>query len=204
MASEQPLSRLRYWARRFECPVDEDAGYHNTVWCNRDLIPIPPDRRTWDWTGFAGYWVITGINTTAWTFGSSLLSLGLSVPQAMGVSVGCSLLTAIIAVVAGWAGSHQHLGFTVMCRSSWGMRGGFWPVLNRIMTAIIWLGIQMYWGGQAVKIILGALIGPKVRSSAHDELISLHQNKIMESRTLTCVAHAVGALEEHVAYERQR
>jgi NCS1 family nucleobase:cation symporter-1 len=156
---------FRYWAKRFECPVDEDAGYHNTFWCNRDLIPIPSDRRTWDWTGYAGYWVITGINTTAWTFGSSLLSLGLSVPQAMGVSVGCSLLVAIIAVIAGWAGSHQHLGFTVMCRSSWGIRGGFWPVLNRIMTAIIWLGIQMYWGGQAIKIILGALIGPKVRDA---------------------------------------
>jgi len=41
------------------------------------------------------------------------------------------------------------------------MRGGFWPVLNRIMTAVIWLGIQMYWGGQAIKIILGAVIGPK-------------------------------------------
>jgi nucleobase:cation symporter-1, NCS1 family len=41
------------------------------------------------------------------------------------------------------------------------MRGGFWPVLNRIVTAIIWLGIQMYWGGQAIKIILGALIGHK-------------------------------------------
>ncbi|KAK4964898.1 hypothetical protein LTR28_003568, partial [Elasticomyces elasticus] len=45
--------------------------------------------------------------------------------------------------------------------SSWGMRGGFWPVLNRIVTAIVWLGIQMYWGGQAIKIILGAVIGPK-------------------------------------------
>lgn len=79
----------------------------------------------------------------------------------MGVVVGVSLISALIAVIAGWPGSHQHLGFTVLCRASWGMRGGFWPVLNRIMTAIIWLGIQMYWGGQAVKIILGALIGPK-------------------------------------------
>ena len=47
--------------------------------------------------------------------------------------------------------------------SSWGMRGGFWPVLNRIMTSIIWLGIQMYWGGQSIKIILNAVIGRKFR-----------------------------------------
>lgn len=53
-------SRASYWAKRLECPVDEDANYRNTFWCNRDLIPIPEDRRTWTWQGFAGYWVICG------------------------------------------------------------------------------------------------------------------------------------------------
>lgn len=38
------------------------------------------------------------------------------------------------------------------------MRGGSWPVLNRIVTAIIWLGIQMYWGGQSIKIIFNPII----------------------------------------------
>ncbi|KAI5365247.1 Putative purine-cytosine permease [Septoria linicola] len=75
--------------------------------------------------------------------------------------VGVALISAIIAVLAGWPGSHQYLGFTVLCRASWGMRGGFWPVLNRIVTAVVWLGIQMYRGGQAMKIILGALVGEK-------------------------------------------
>lgn len=64
------------------------------------------------------------INTTAWTAGSSLLSLGLSVPQAMGCVTGVACITAIVAVLAGWAGSHSHLGFTVLCRAEWGMRGG--------------------------------------------------------------------------------
>ncbi|KAF2769732.1 NCS1 nucleoside transporter family protein [Teratosphaeria nubilosa] len=159
MVKDQTVEKTRYWAKRFECPIDEDAGYHNTFWCNRDLIPVPPDRRTWTWQGYAGYWVIAGINTSAWTAGSSLISLGLSVPQSMDVVVGVSLLVALISVIAGWPGSHQYLGFTVLCRASWGMRGAFWPVLNRIMTAIIWLGIHMYWGGQAINIILGAIIG---------------------------------------------
>jgi hypothetical protein len=57
-----------------------------------------------------------GINTTAWTSGSSLLSLGLSVPQAMGVVVGASLISSIIAVITGWMGSHHYLGFTVLSR----------------------------------------------------------------------------------------
>ncbi|KAK6856717.1 hypothetical protein PG995_006904 [Apiospora arundinis] len=143
-------SRKSRWVTKLECPVDDDANYRNTFWCNRDLIPIPEDRRTWTWQGFAGYWVITGINTTAWTAGSSLLSLGLSAPQAIGCVVGVALIEVLVAVLAGWPGNHLHLGFTVLSRAAWGMRGGFWPVLNRIMTGCVWMGIEAYWGGQDV------------------------------------------------------
>ncbi|KAK8073622.1 hypothetical protein PG994_004521 [Apiospora phragmitis] len=159
MEQQKIRSRVSRWAKRLECPVDEDANYRNTFWCNRDLIPIPEDRRTWTWQGFAGYWVICGINTSAWTAGASLLALGLSATQAIGCVVGVALIAALVAVLAGWPGSHLYLGFTVLSRASWGMRGGFWPVLNRIMTACVWMGIQTYWGGQAVKIILRAIIG---------------------------------------------
>lgn len=40
--------------------MDENANYTNTLWCNRDLIPIPSERRTWTWQGYAGYWIIAG------------------------------------------------------------------------------------------------------------------------------------------------
>ncbi|EME78382.1 uncharacterized protein MYCFIDRAFT_58476 [Pseudocercospora fijiensis CIRAD86] len=157
--SPETKARARYWSKRLECPVDENAEYHNTYWCNRDLIPIPDDRRTWTWQGYFGYWVICGVNTTAWSVAASLHSLGLSVPQAMGVITGVAIISGMIAVLAGWPGSHQYIGFTVLSRGSWGMRGGFWPVLNRIVTAIVWNGIQLYWGGQSVKIMLGGIIG---------------------------------------------
>lgn len=157
MAHKTVLPTVQHWAAKLECPVDEDADYENTTWCNRDLIPIPEDRRTWIWQGYAGYWIMTGVNTSAWTFGSTLLSLGLSVKQAMGVVVGGSLISAFLAVVAGWMGSHQYLGFTVLSRSSWGMKGAYWPVLNRVVTACIWMGIQLYWGGQAARLIIGAI-----------------------------------------------
>ncbi|KAF7510903.1 hypothetical protein GJ744_005733 [Endocarpon pusillum] len=166
MAKEAHITS-QSWSRRLQCEVDKDANYQNTYWCNRDLIPIPRDRRTWTWQGFAGYWVIGGINTTAWTIGSTLLALGLSVGQAMGMVVCAAVVIAFLAVGAGWMGSHQHLGFTVVSRSSWGMRGAFWPVLNRVVVGCIWMGIQMFWGGQAVRIVLGALIGPKFVNMAN-------------------------------------
>ncbi|KAL1303023.1 hypothetical protein AAFC00_003336 [Neodothiora populina] len=182
MLTEKTKPKVEYWAKRLECPIDEDAGYHNTFWCNRDLIPIPENRRTWTWQGYAGYWVISGVNTTAWTAGSTLLSLGLSVPQAIGCVVGVALISALIAVLAGWPGSRLYLGFTVLSRSSWGMRGGFWPVLNRIMTSIIWLGIQMYWGGQSVKIILNAIIGHSFRDLKN----TLPESTNVDTASLIC------------------
>ncbi|KAL8960260.1 MAG: hypothetical protein Q9193_003003 [Seirophora villosa] len=156
-----PTSTGRFWAKRIQCPVDNEAGYENTHWCNRDLIPIPSKRRTWSWQGYVGYWVVAGINTTSWTVGSTLLALGLSVGQAMAmVIVGCVII-GVLAVLCGWLGSHHHVGFTVASRSAWGLRGAFWPVLNRVMTGCVWMGVQMYWGGLAVRLVLNAIIGPR-------------------------------------------
>jgi nucleobase:cation symporter-1, NCS1 family len=109
MVSQETKFRARYWAKRLECPVDENAEYRNTFWCNRDLIPIPEERRTWNWQGFFGYWVICGVNTTAWTSASSLHVLGLSAPQAMGLMAGVGVISALIAVLAGWPGGWKNL-----------------------------------------------------------------------------------------------
>lgn len=42
-----------------------------------------------------------GANNSAWTAGATLLSLGLSVKQSMGVIVGSSFIISILAVIAG-------------------------------------------------------------------------------------------------------
>jgi len=41
------------WKERLECPVDSDGGYVNDRWTNRDLIPIPVERRTYKIWSFA-------------------------------------------------------------------------------------------------------------------------------------------------------
>ncbi|OAL64937.1 hypothetical protein A7C99_3416 [Trichophyton rubrum] len=92
------------WAsfkRKLAVPIDEDPLYENTVWCNRDLIPIPLDRRTWGVWGYAG---------------STLLAFGLSPQQAIGcVAVG-GIFTGILAVACGWMGERHHIGFPVASR----------------------------------------------------------------------------------------
>lgn len=84
------------WKERLECPVDPDGGYVNDRWTNRDLIPIPPERRTYKVWSFAVsrtsrlptehsdthspqvYWFVSGACISAYTTGSSLLAYGAS------------------------------------------------------------------------------------------------------------------------------
>lgn len=53
--------------------------------------------------------------------------------------------------VSYWLGSS--IGFTVSSRFTWGMRGGYFPVVVRAFVAIWFFGIQAYWGGQAVRVV---------------------------------------------------
>jgi NCS1 family nucleobase:cation symporter-1 len=47
----------------------------------------------------------------------------------MGVIVGASLIISMIAIVAGWMGSHDYLGFTVMSRA--------WVGISKFLRSVI-------------------------------------------------------------------
>ncbi|BFZ60594.1 hypothetical protein YB2330_001634 [Saitoella coloradoensis] len=156
-----------FWDK-FQVPKDEDAGYDNTTWCNRDLIPIPPDRRTWDVWGYFGYWTVSGSCVSAWTIGSTMLAFGLNAKQAMAcVTVG-GILTGFLAVACGWMGEVHKIGFTVSSRFSYGMRGAYFTVIIRAFIASMWFGMQAYWGGQAIKAVIGAVIPGFIHGSLND------------------------------------
>ncbi|KAL4915672.1 permease for cytosine/purines, uracil, thiamine, allantoin-domain-containing protein [Aspergillus aurantiobrunneus] len=141
----------RWWPeikQLLQCPVDEDAEYENTTWCNRDLIPIPPERRTYGVWSYFGYWTVSGSCISAWSTGSTLLSFGLSPQQAIGVVILGGFLSGLLAVFCGWMGEVHHIGFTVSSRFSWGTRGSYFPVILRTFVSCMWFGMQAFWGGK--------------------------------------------------------
>lgn len=124
--------------------------------------------------------MVTGCNISAWSIGATLLGLGLSPQHAIGVVVSCILglfkrsytynghtqvvggiITGILAVVCGWIGAKHHIGYTVSSRFSWGMYGSYFPVILRTFVGCIWFGIQAFWGGQATRVLWGAIIPGK-------------------------------------------
>lgn len=43
---------------------DENNHEQTDAWANRDLIPLPPDRRTWAIWAFFGYWSLDFMNVS--------------------------------------------------------------------------------------------------------------------------------------------
>lgn len=100
---------------------------------------------------------MSGACISAYSTGSSLLAYGLNAQQAMACVVVGALITGMLSVVSGMPGEIHHVGFTVISRMSWGLKGSYFPVCLRVFISIWWFGIQSYWGGQAVSLMLGAL-----------------------------------------------
>jgi nucleobase:cation symporter-1, NCS1 family len=38
------------------------------------------------------------------------------------------------------------------------MNGSYFPVLLRVFIGSMWLGLQAYWGGQSLRVLIGAII----------------------------------------------
>lgn len=50
--------------------------------------------------------------------------------------------------LTGRIGAIYHISFPVAVRSTFGIWGSFWPIINRVVMAVIWYGVQSYIGGE--------------------------------------------------------
>ncbi|OLN87637.1 Uracil permease 3 [Colletotrichum chlorophyti] len=138
--------------------VSRETDVATTAYMNRDTRPLPPDRRTYGPWQFVGLWVVTGsFNIGGWTTGSSLIALGLNVWQAMLTVIVGHCIVGLICVLAGGPGAKWHIGFSILQKASWGMRGALFPLVQRIMLSFIWYSTQVYWGGQCVRTFISSM-----------------------------------------------
>ncbi|KAI9283847.1 NCS1 nucleoside transporter family [Umbelopsis sp. AD052] len=127
------------------------------MWTNADLAPVPHDRRTWTAWNYVAYWIADCLNVNTWMIAGSLIATGMTWWQALiSVAVGYGIC-AVVLVLNGISGAEYHVGFPVVCRSSFGLAGSFIPVLNRVIMACVWYGVQAWIGGECVYQMLRAI-----------------------------------------------
>lgn len=147
----------------------QDSQQGKYLW-SPDLAPIEPVRRTWGWYNYMNLWIsgnlptseTNGLSTRAVLIISSPASFNVNTWQLAGSYVAGGLawwqgwlciwagyiLTGIFVSLGGRMGAVYHISFPVAIRSSFGIYGSIWPVINRIVLAIIWYSVQSWIGGQ--------------------------------------------------------
>jgi NCS1 family nucleobase:cation symporter-1 len=137
--------------KRLEVP--HESSKHISVLQNPDLEPMSPDRRNWGAFSYAGYWGV--LNLSVWTFsvGSSLLSLGLNIQQAMGALTLGNIFIVLYTCMNSYPGEIYHIGYTVCQRMVFGIYGSAFGIIIRIVLSIVYYGSQAWLGGLCFVVI---------------------------------------------------
>ncbi|KAK5065128.1 hypothetical protein LTR84_000964 [Exophiala bonariae] len=125
-----------------------------SILINEDLAPSPPSRHTWTVWSFFAYWWSESWNVSTWSVGASFIALGATIRDALLVVFFANLLSAAVIVLNGRAAARYHIGYPVISRSSFGIRGAYFVVVLRSILGIIWGGVQLYFEGQFISVCL--------------------------------------------------
>ncbi|OJJ53770.1 hypothetical protein ASPSYDRAFT_94270 [Aspergillus sydowii CBS 593.65] len=140
-----------------QVPTEPGLTTAELMLTNDDLKPVERDRRQWKWLNFVAFWIADSFNVNTWMISSAMIVDGLSWWQSwLCVWFGYGI-AAVFVVAMGRMATIYHIPFAVANRSSFGVWGSFWPVLNRAAMAVIWYGVQTYLGGQCVTLMVSAI-----------------------------------------------
>lgn len=125
---------------------------------NHDLRPVEPQRRQWGPWNFVSFWIADSFNINTWMIASSMITgHGIACWQAiLCIWIGYSI-AAIFVCAAGRIGAVYHVSFPVVARSSFGIWGAQWPVVNRMLMACFWYGVQSWIGGQCMTLMVRSI-----------------------------------------------
>lgn len=140
--------------KSIELPEDSKHVRVNSLQ-NPDLIPLRPERRTWNWWGFTGYWIIHKMALSSFTSASSLLSSHLTVPYVMAAIVVGNIMTTIHSILNGQPGADHHISYTLYSKAIFGTYGFYLAILIRAAIAVVWFASQGWLGGLMVNTMLG-------------------------------------------------
>jgi len=117
---------------------------------NADLLPVAPERRTWNWWHIASLWIGMAICIPTYTLASGLVDQGWTWQAAVGAVILGNLVVLVPIALNSHAGTRYGIPFPVLARASFGVLGANVPALLRGLVACGWFGIQTWIGGWAI------------------------------------------------------
>src|SRR2546426_9631250 len=128
-----------------------------TPLANEDLLPVSPDRRTWNWWHIASLWIGMAICIPTYTLASGLVDQGWTWQAAVGAVVLGNIVVLVPIALNSYAGTRYGIPFPVLARASFGVLGANIPAILRALVACGWFGIQTWIGGWAIYKLVEAM-----------------------------------------------
>ncbi|KAK8057540.1 permease for cytosine/purines- uracil- thiamine- allantoin-domain-containing protein [Apiospora saccharicola] len=136
-----------------------DAPPEGAAYFNEDLLPTPPERRTWNALHFFSYYLTQTFSSGSYNLGATLVSTGLQWYHGMiAAAIGSIILSAIV-VLNSRGATRYHVGFPVFARASAGVGGAKLFVVVRASVAVIYFATQTFYGGMITAVCLRAVFG---------------------------------------------
>ncbi|EXJ94469.1 hypothetical protein A1O1_02865 [Capronia coronata CBS 617.96] len=136
---------------------DEYEKIETNRWGNRDIYPIPHDKRTYGTYAFVSYWgEAASIPTTASEVLFMKTPLTLKSKAPVGFTVGMFLACGS-AYLNSYPGARHFVGYGMVARAAFGLWGSYFCVMLNVFQSFVFYGTQMYFGGQAIVLILNSL-----------------------------------------------
>jgi nucleobase:cation symporter-1, NCS1 family len=128
-----------------------------TQLANEDLLPVSPERRTWNWWHIASLWIGMAICIPTYTLASGLVDQGWTWQAAVFAVILGNIVVLLPIALNSHAGTRYGIPFPVLARSSFGVLGANIPAILRGLVACGWFGIQTWIGGWAIYKLVEAM-----------------------------------------------
>ena len=125
---------------------------------NKDLAPIPRERRTWGTYNYAALWIAMSVNIPTYMLASAMIAGGMNWKEAICTVFLGNMIVLIPMLLNAHAGAEYGIPFPVFARSSFGVLGANVPAVLRALVACGWFGIQTWIGGEAINTLLAAVM----------------------------------------------
>lgn len=90
-----------------------------------DLDPIRRSDRKWSVYALIAYWFSDAFNAATWEFAASIIAIGLSYKDAIGIVATAFLIVSVVISLNGATGVLYHAPFPVLARAGWGFWGSY-------------------------------------------------------------------------------
>ncbi|HEX8118599.1 MAG TPA: NCS1 family nucleobase:cation symporter-1, partial [Pyrinomonadaceae bacterium] len=143
---------------RVELGQEARAEIRRSPLYNEDLAPVPVERRNWTTYNYAALWVSMAHCIPTYMMASGLISAGMNWWQALvTILLGNTIVLAPI-LLNSHPGTKYGIPFPVFARAAYGTVGSNLPAVMRAIVACGWFGIQAWIGGQAIDVLMKAVV----------------------------------------------